>query len=208
MPEDLLPSLTEYPSYMERAYSDIQYSAMQPVRTEHSLLSFLATAQALNVGFLPMTWQSGRRLLGTGGTSLITQHIISMHTSFAFKRLKPKDNRKMTDADLYQMCTRELEILSSTRVRGHPNIVQLLGICWDTSWTNLVRPVLVFEKSQFGDLYNFCMLPVGKGLNLVERSKLLQELSFALLDMHSLSEHRFLNILVALSHLQGLSTEM
>lgn len=208
MPEDLLPSLTGFPSYVEREYSDMQYSAMQAVRTEHSLLSFLATAQALNVSFLPITWQSGRRLLGTGGTSSIAQHIISLHTSFAFKRLKPKDNRKMTEADLYQMCTREMEILGSPRVRGHPNIVQLLGICWDTSWTNLVRPVLVFEKSQFGDLYNFCMLAVGKELNLVERSELLQQLGFALLDMHSLGGHRFLNILAALSDFQGLFTEM
>jgi hypothetical protein len=47
-----------------------------------------------------------------------------------------------------------------------------------------VWPVLVFEKAQFGDLYSFATLPVGRDLCIAERLKLCVDVGTAIMDMH------------------------
>ena len=77
-------------------------------------------------------------------------------------------------------------MLSHHLLREHPNIVELQGICWDVPADDEVWPVLVFEKTQFGDLYNFLRVPVGRDLSITERLKLCVDVGTAIIDMHSL----------------------
>jgi hypothetical protein len=44
----------------------------------------------------------------------------------------------------------------------------------------------VFEKTHFGDLYNFLRLPVGRDLSIAERLKLCVNVGTAIIDMHAL----------------------
>lgn len=67
--------------------------------------------------------------------------------------------------------------------------MELQGICWDVTsdgkGDDKVWPVLVFKKTQYADLYNFVMLPVGRELCFTERLKLCIDVSTAIWDMHS-----------------------
>jgi hypothetical protein len=49
----------------------------------------------------------------------------------------------------------------------------------------MVWPVLVLEKSQYGDLYNFATLPVGRELCFAKRLKLCVDVGTAISDMHN-----------------------
>ncbi|KAI1284233.1 TPR-like protein [Xylaria sp. FL0933] len=151
-----------------------------------SILSFLATAQTLGVTILPITWEAARQDVGSGGTSKIHESLANLRTSLAFKRIHEISKQEKTDSELFRILANEVTILSHPIVREHENIAQLQGICWDISpddgkpW-----PVLVFEKSQFGDLYDFASLPVGRDMDVSNRIKLCVDIGTALLDMHS-----------------------
>jgi hypothetical protein len=65
-------------------------------------------------------------------------------------------------------------VLRHPSIRCHPNIVELQGIRWDIAtklncnYNNAektVWPVLVLQKSQFGDLYQFMNLSIGQELD-------------------------------------------
>jgi len=85
-------------------------------------------------------------------------------------------------------------------VSRYPNILELQGICWDVApkeyssssghsadyspLNNKLWPVLVFEKSHFGDLNYFAKLESGRGLSFQARLKLCLEIGCAIRDMH------------------------
>jgi hypothetical protein len=75
-------------------------------------------------------------------------------------------------------------VLGHASTRNHPNIVDLQGICWDVASDDKVWPVLVFEKSQYGDLHNFTTLSIGRELSVADRLKLCVDVSKAISDMH------------------------
>jgi serine/threonine protein kinase len=80
-------------------------------------------------------------------------------------------------------------VLAHKSVREHPNIAQLQGICWDVSaFDDKPWPVLVFEKTHLGDLYEFAMLPAGRTMNFSQRLRLCMDMGRAIMDMHSMSK--------------------
>jgi hypothetical protein len=139
----------------------------------------------MQVEILPITWQAARGIVGKGRTSRINQAAMNLQTSFAFKCVSKKQKRETPKAEILQTLISEVTVLSHHLLREHPNIVELQGICWDVS-ADEVWPVFVFEKTQFGDLYTFLQLPVGRDLSITERLKLCVDVGSAIIDMHSL----------------------
>jgi hypothetical protein len=152
------------------------------------LITFLAVIQKLKISILPITWQAARQAIGVGATGRINEALINLHTSFAFKCVT--DKQKQNNAEEGIICTliNEVVALGHPLIRQHPNIAELQGICWDVTTNeqgeDKVWPVLVFEKSQYGDLYNFVTLPVGRELGFAERLKLCVDIGIAISDMH------------------------
>jgi serine/threonine protein kinase len=84
----------------------------------------------------------------------------------------------------YERLTAEVAALKSESVRGHPNIVQLEGICWEVQLANnLVLPVLVFEKADYGNLREY-MAAEGMGADFNTKAQWCADLAGALHSLH------------------------
>jgi serine/threonine protein kinase len=151
-------------------------------------LDVLAAASNLNIPFLPIIWQIARASVGIGGTSSIRQAPIDIQADLAFKLVKDDEKSLGSRSDILALIRNEIQILSHPRLRAHPNIVDLLGICWDIPDKDAVWPVLVFEKSYFGDLRRFVGLPIWKELCVKDRLKVCIDIGNALAEMHCCSE--------------------
>lgn len=151
------------------------------------LVTFLGAAQEFKVDFLPVTWQPGLDNVGEGATAEIREALIDLQMSFAFKRFKhPGKDDKRTLREL----TCELLVLGQGPIKTHPNIVRLEGVCWDIgSDDSEVWPVLLFEKTPFGDLENFAESEAGKGMSLIDRLRICIDIGTALRDLHSQGEY-------------------
>lgn len=177
-------SISERPSYWEywrsASGAEVRTEMVEPNR--FNFLSFLATAQALGIEFLNIAWDAARGVVGTGGTSRIHQALLNLDTSLAFKTY----HRRNQADEQQEFCTliNEITVLSQPFVRGHPNIAQLQGICWDISPDDKPWPVLVFEKSHLGDLHHFARHG-GRDMTFHERLKLCVDIGRAVADMHS-----------------------
>ncbi|RSL87300.1 hypothetical protein CEP51_002282 [Fusarium floridanum] len=136
---------------------------------------------ALRIDFVPVSWDRGRTIIGSGATSKVQEAFINRNTGFAFKRA----NQSKTDAETYKALVNEIMVLSHPLIRNHPNISQLQGFCWevseedDKSW-----PVLIFEKAPFGDLLDFSRLREGTEISFAERLELCVDIGTAILDLH------------------------
>lgn len=165
-----------------------------------NFITFLAAAQALGVAFLPITWQPKRISLGEGGTGQISQALLTVETSFAFKRVSERDKRNTPEEEILRRSINEMTVLWHPAIRHHPNVLDLQGVCWEItsspedskeatlpSSPNLekVWPVLVFEKSYLEDLYQFSRLPIGRELDTRERLRICLEIGKAIAHMHS-----------------------
>jgi hypothetical protein len=166
----------------------------------YDFITFLAVAQKLEIDILPITWQSTQEMIGLGGTSQINQSLINVRTSFAFKCVGDRYKLDKPMHSIYQSIISEVIALRVPSIQRHSNILELQGICWDIPLSEdseteagegnpssqyKVWPVLVFEKSEFGDLHNFSMLPVGRDLGFNERLQLCEDIGTAVADMHS-----------------------
>src|ERR1700738_3931184 len=99
------------------------------------LISVLSVAQQYKVDFLPITWLHALGPLGRGATAEISQSLISIQTSFAFKRLHSPTAATSyapyeVDSNLRALVS-ELLVLENPLIRCHPNIIDLQGICWE-----------------------------------------------------------------------------
>jgi hypothetical protein len=166
----------------------------EKVATSCNFITFLAAAQKLQIRFLPITWQPKRQLLGRGGTSQINQALMNPQTGFAFKRVADSDKLGKPEKEIFQRLINEITVLRHPAVQEHSNILELQGICWDISArvhkhdtpnNEKVWPVLVFEKSHFGDLYHFARLPIGRELGIEERLKICMDIGSAIAHMQS-----------------------
>lgn len=161
--------------------SGAEVSEIEADPERFNFLAFLATAQALEIEFLPMAWDASGAI-GAGGTSRIHQTLANLDTSFAFKTYRTHNK---TEEQIFQTLIAEITILSQPFIREHANIAQLHGICWDISPDNdKPWPVLVFEKSHLGDLYRF-ITSEGRNMTLEERLFLCADIGRAIIDMHS-----------------------
>jgi len=170
--------------YKPRYLSDASLQLAQALDTPYDFITFLAVVQKLQIDILPITWQAVRQPIGAGATGKINEALINLHTSFAFKRVADRQKDEESKGRIFHVLINEIIVLGHTLIRKHPYIVELQGICWDVPSDDKVWPVLVFEKSQYGDLYNFATLPVGRGLCISKRLKLCMDVGTAISDMH------------------------
>jgi hypothetical protein len=130
------------------------------IHLQPHFISLLTVAQDLDIDLFYVKWQPALDRVGEGRTAEIKQALISLQTNFAFKRIKPATPSQLAECRAFQAIYTEVSILGLRRIRNHPNILRLEGICWDV-WeendrgTSEVWPVLVFEKAPYGDLDTF-----------------------------------------------------
>lgn len=152
----------------------------------NDLISFLAAAQGQNIDFLPITWQPALEVVGKGGTAEIRQSIVNLTTNFVFKRRKALAPHPFDENRVFQNLISEISIHGNTLVRTNPNIMQLEGICWDIpNGTEKVWPVLVFKKTEHGDLGRFLSSKPGWTIDMQERLKLCADVASAVTTLHS-----------------------
>jgi serine/threonine protein kinase len=156
------------------------------------ILTFLALSQKRNIDILPIIWYEALDAVGRGGTAEIREALVNLQTSFAFKCLKlDKEN----DDENIKKLTAELIVLSAPRVRAHPSIHSLLGICWDIDLQDNVGPVLVSEKSEYGNLEAFMTTNEGRNLILETRVKFCAEIASAVMTLHAAGSSTLIPIL-------------
>lgn len=162
---------------------------------EYCFLAVLGLAQRLNINFLPITWQAALGSVGEGGQSKISQALVNLLSSFAFKRLKGNSQDHMSHHTPFKDIVSEMMALSHPSIRNHPHIVGLHGMCWDIPEDDQVWPVLVFQKANLGDLYQFMKSPGGQKSSVEDRLKLCANIGIAIRDMHSASKERHRHLL-------------
>jgi Protein tyrosine and serine/threonine kinase len=161
-----------------------------------NLITFLAIAQKLEIDFLPVTWQPALSAAGAGGTAEIRQSFIHLQMSFAFKIIKDAEwvdkidetQRSREMRARFQALISEISVLGHPSVREHPNIISLLGICWDILASGCVWPVLVFERTALGDLWSFAESEAGKNVSIETKLKFCADIATAIRDLHRSSK--------------------
>lgn len=150
-------------------------------------LSILGIAQNLGIDFLPITWQPALDTAGYGATAEIRQSLINAQTSFAFKRYKRRwEPQSDADRSKFQRLYFEILILGQPEIRRHPNIIRLEGLCWDISPDRKeVWPVLVFEKTSFGDLTKWSASKEGKTASHDVRLSICADVANAVRHLHT-----------------------
>lgn len=160
----------------------------EPVRPDHlyDFITFLAVLQNLKIDFLPVTWQPALDTVGMGATAEIRQLLINLQMSFAFKRFRRFRRGISGDESTFQALISEVSVLGHSSIRGNPNVIHLEGVCWDVSPENeRIWPVLVFEKTQYGDLDNFLKSDAGRMTSFQDRMSLCADVAAAVIIMHS-----------------------
>ncbi|KAI1428103.1 kinase-like domain-containing protein [Xylaria sp. FL1777] len=165
-----------------------------------NLMSFLAVVQKLRIPFLPVTWQCREALVGVGATSKINQALFDRNRSVVFKRVPEKDKLDEPVETIYRRFINEVMVLYHPSIQNHSNILSPIRICWDISprekptdsraLNNVkteydVWPVLVFEKSSFGDLYQFSSSQDARDLDIIDRLKICLDIGSAISHMQS-----------------------
>ncbi|KIV99994.1 uncharacterized protein PV09_08351 [Verruconis gallopava] len=168
-----------------RFSSDERLTKTLPDQLQTDFLDVLATANSLEIPFLPIVWQMARTSIGLGGTSSIRRAPVDVQTELAFKLVKEDQKALQSQSNILGQIRNELELMSHPRLRSHPNIVDILGLCWDIPDRDHVWPVLVMEKSYFGDLNGFSKLPVWQDLDACDKLKICLGIGNALAEMHS-----------------------
>ncbi len=97
---------------MERFSDEMRISDNSTRKLKYNLLSFLATAQALHLKFLPITWESARQKLGQGATSKINEVLVNLHTCLAFKRIRDDVKREGSGENIFCAFTNEITVLT------------------------------------------------------------------------------------------------
>jgi hypothetical protein len=115
--------------------------------------------------------------------------------SLAFKRLNVEQLSK--DKLSYRPLSTELAILGHPVICGHPNILELQGVCWDITKGGEIWPVLVFPKSTLGDLAAFMRHHMRPTFN--QKLELCADIGTAVAAFHSSGKKS------TSSHLLGLS---
>ncbi|KAI1414099.1 hypothetical protein F5Y13DRAFT_21775 [Hypoxylon sp. FL1857] len=168
-----------------------------------NFITFLATVQSLNLEIFPVPWQPSRQSIGHGGTSQISQASVNVEAGIAFKRVSNKDKLLLEDKEIFRRLLSEIVVLGYPTIRGYPYILELQAISWDvspkTDTNNMdsglsndnssiskVWPVLMFEMSRYGDLYQFATSPAGRGLDIKARIDICMQIGMAIGTMHAI----------------------
>jgi hypothetical protein len=157
-----------------------------------NIIRVLSIATALDVNIFPFTWRPALEGLGEGATGRISQSPMNARISLAFKRLgRWNRSQGLSEAQFRALQDKalvsEMVALSCPELYGHPNIVNLEGLCWELSnegHSLEAWPVLVFKKAEFGDLRRFLSLPEAEYLEIKDRLDICGEIGKALEVMH------------------------
>lgn len=179
--------LTQSTLLNHRFLSESALTSAESQPDDLDMIRFLAVVEALNIEILPITWQAARQPIGWGATSQVTEAQATVQTSFAFKRASEKQKEFGLPKVLKAMLN-EIVVLSHPSVRMHPGVVELQGICWDVQSVHDVWPVIVFQKSHFGNLYDFAAMPAGRALSIAQRLNLCIDIGSAVISMHANSK--------------------
>lgn len=159
---------------------------VQGADVPYNLITFLSAAQWRGVDILPISWHPALDTAGRGFTANIQQSVLNLALTLVFKRYIPPE-READAFVIYRALTCEICILGHPAIREHPNIIRLEGICWDVSSNDKVWPVLVFERTNHGNLATFLLSDVGKSAGIHSRMKICADVTRALAVMHSYS---------------------
>lgn len=187
-----------------RSGSDFESALPQKSLDRCDMITFLGVAQKLRIQLLPITWQPTLDCIGQGATAEIRESVANINFSFAFKRpaVRLYFNFEAFERRLLPCLIDEISILGHPRIRKHPNIIDLEGICWEIISSNRMRisreiavdfttgdqgivPVLVFQKSKYGDLYHFMMQDRSKELGFSDMVNICIDVARAIAEMHS-----------------------
>lgn len=172
---------------------ETRQSASSTSDQEYDFLDFLGIAQSLKIDFLPIIWQPALDKDGEGGTAEILQALVNVQMTFAFKRLK-HPRFAMEESRNLRALIAEISVLGHPAIRYHPNVANIEGVCWDVvDGGEQLWPVLVFEKTRWGDLNRFMTSGPGKELDTKNRLDMLFDVALAVRDLHTIG--RFLNSL-------------
>jgi hypothetical protein len=157
-----------------------------PLHEQFDLISALSVIQNSSVDHLPISWQPALGLLGQGGTADISQSLVHIRASFAFKRTWPQSTAAdALDSRLRALAT-EVAALRIPLVRSHPNIVDCEGICWEIRENSgEAYPVLVIAKAQLGSLTHFMNTERGWSSSTTQRINFCIDIAKAILALHS-----------------------
>jgi Protein tyrosine and serine/threonine kinase len=165
---------------------ELPRSKFEPTHNHSHLLALLAFAQARNLDFLPIRWQEALGSIGEGGSATITQRLVTLRTSMAFKRLKSSLIPKADEQKAFKSLMSEIAILTTPSIRNLPYIVNIEAVCWDISESEeRVWPVLVFDKATDGNLQNFLISPEGCATDILERLGWCGQVAEALCVLHA-----------------------
>lgn len=167
------------------ATNDIKKHAASKTASDspYSLLSLLATAQDKEIDFLPITWDEATS--DRGGQASISQSFFNERLSYVFKRLHRNFKYPADEIIALRAVISEIIVLGHPEIRGHPNMVRLVGVCFEIdAQTRIPWPVLVLQKAEHGDLKKFMNSPRGEGLSLRERLDLCIDVAAAITLMH------------------------
>lgn len=180
-------SVDDSSTYGRYKFSSSGAVARESVRDEnYTFLSFLEAVQRLSIDILPIAWQPTLGSIGLGGTAAVRQALVNADTSFAFKCVKQLDLAEWGETRVFKALTSEILVLGYASIRRHPNIITLEGVCLPVSLEGeKIWPVLVFEKTEFGDLSSFLKTPAGKMLTWKDRVKLCSDIASAVITIHS-----------------------
>lgn len=165
------------------------------------LVTFLGIAHRLDIDFLPITWQPLLDRIGQGATAEIREAPANLQFSFALKRPLVRQYFEFEDFEalILPCLIAEISTLGLKSIRKHPNIITLEGICWEViSWEEEyisrealytprnggLVPVLVFEKSKYGDLHHFMKQEAGRKLSLEQKIGICTDIAKAVAEMH------------------------
>jgi serine/threonine protein kinase len=167
-------------------------AAKNEIPCHRNFIYFCGAVQALELDFLPISWQPQSGLIGRGGTSEIHQLLLSLETSLAFKAIDVGDiSRTRTAEDLeniYSLLLTEVQHMGRKSILSSPYIHKVEGVCWSLNKrTGVVDPVLVYEKTRHGDMYRFMTSGQGKSLDISGRIKMCRDVAIGLETLHACS---------------------
>jgi len=165
------------------------FSARGPDKGFHyDLLTFISLAAKFGVDFVALTWQPALERLGQGASSTVQQGQVDVNVNLAFKRAITDlgDYAGSENPNAMRFKTVIFELVALELLRHHPNVVDLLGVTWETdAETKEVWPVLLTERSTYGNMATFLESEEGRTLSCEERLKLLEDIARACLAMHT-----------------------
>jgi hypothetical protein len=150
-------------------------------------IDILGIAQQYVLRILALTWTPELDIVGRGATAEIHEAFANAQIDLAFKRFIPTALEPGEEPSL-ELLVAELSVLAVARWQLH--ILNLEGICFEVREDGRVWPVLVFQKSRYGDLYKFMNRGAGKELSFIDRLKLCADIAEAIETMHSIGKAR------------------